>query len=223
MVEKVWFQKDFSGDAKILFIALAGNLIVPGKWEWANVWSGMYKDLKFKKMWLCDNNKSWWQTRFPGIDGYGPRPLSVFLKKQIEEANVDKVVLMGLSMGGFGSLILGTLLNASEVIAISPQTFITPGRVRKAHLKEKFKGLDIDPQYKDFKLLLENNPQVKTDFHIYYGYGHPGDKRMALRVEHFPGVHLHGVNSDRHTVARVLVKNNLLGWHMKLLCESVRG
>lgn len=221
MVEKIWFQKDFSGNAKILFVALSGNLIVPGKWEWANVWSGLYKDLYFKKMWLCDNNKSWWQTRFPGIEGHGPKPLSEFLRNQIKQANVDKVILMGLSMGGFGSLILGTLLNVDEVIAISPQTYITNGRMKKAGLDKKFSGLTIDPKYTDFKLLLEENPDVKTDFHIYYGYLNKNDLNHATRVEHFPRVHLHGVNSNKHTVASVLVKNNLLGWHMKLLCESV--
>lgn len=221
--EKVWFQKDFSGDSKILFIALAGNLIIPGKWEWSNTWNGLYKDLQFKKMWLCDNNKTWWQGRFPGLKGNGPNTLAPFMKKQIQEANVDKVVLMGLSMGGFGSLLLGNLLRADEVIAISPQTYITKGRMKKAGLYEKYKGLDIDPKFKDVKLLLKDSDNDKTNYHIYFGYLNKNDVGHATRLEEFPKVHLHGVNSKRHTVARIIVKNNLLGWHMKILCESVGG
>ncbi len=97
-MKKVWYDTDFSGNSNVLMIAMAGQLVVPGKFEWANTWSGLYKNLDFKKMYLCDNKLSWWQTSFPGVDGFGPLALAKFMKEKIEEAKVQYVVILGLSI-----------------------------------------------------------------------------------------------------------------------------
>lgn len=220
MVEKVWYEDDFSGNSKALICAFAGHLIVPGKFEWANTWAGLYKDLDFKKMRLCDHKLSWYQTTFPDVKGYGPPALAKFLKEKIKKANVDKVAFMGLSMGGYGALLLGEKLKVDEVITFSPQSFLTRGRYKKAHLDEKFKGFDIDKNMTDAKYVLENSDNDKTIYHIYYAALNKTDVRHAERIAHIKNVILHPVDSNRHTVARILVKNGTVGKIMKKFIDS---
>jgi len=214
-IKKVWYEDDFSGNSRSLIAAFAGQLIVPGKFEWANTWAGLYKDLDFKKIRLCDHKLSWYQTTFPDIDGYGPYALAKFLKNKIEEANVDKVAFMGLSMGGYGALLLGEILEVDQVITFSPQTHLTKGRYKKASLDKRFKGFDIDKDRTDFKYVLENSKNKKTIYHIYYGDLNKSDVSHAKRIEHFDNVVLHPVPSKVHTVARVLVKDGTVGKIMK--------
>ena len=221
MPGKVWYEDDFSGDHKVLICAMGSSKIVPGKFEWANVWTGMYNDLKFKKMRLGDHNISWYHTTFPGLDGYGPFTLAKFMKKKIEEANVERVMLMGLSMGGYGAIMLGCILGVDEVVTFSPQTWLTPQRYKKANLHKKFEGLDIDENITDLKNLLEQRDQEKTMYHIYYGRHNGGDTKMAKRISHIKNVVLHPVNSARHTVARELVKDGTVGEIMKAFTESI--
>jgi len=218
---KVWFDKDFSGDSRVLFVALAGKIFVEGKWEWANTWTGLYTDLDFKRMHLVDQNISWWQTSFPGIEGHGPLALKGFMQEQIKEANVDYVVFMGLSMGGYGSILMGCLTEADEVIAFSPQTFLSQGRRKKAQLNKKFEPYNIDERMTDLKNVLEDYGNDKTIYHIYYGKLNPTDVHHAERLSHIKNVVLHPVNSDRHTVARILVDDGTVGRVMKRICDSV--
>lgn len=220
MTKKVWYEDDFSGNSKVLIAAFAGQLIVPGKFEWANTWTGLYNHLDFKKIRLCDHKLSWYQTTFPDVEGYGPFALAKFLKKKIEEANVDKVAFMGLSMGGYGALILGSILKVDEVITFSPQTSLTRGRYKKANLNKKFEGFDIDKKMTDVKYALENSDSDKTVYHIYYGALNKSDVAHAERISHIKNVVLHPISTKIHTVARVLVKDGTVGEVMKRFIES---
>lgn len=221
MEEKVWYEDDFSGNYKVLICAMASSLIVPGKFEWANTWSGMYNNLKFKKMRLCDHKLSWYHTTFPGVDGYGPYALAKFMKKKIKQANVEKVMLMGLSMGGYGAIMVGSILEVDQVVAFSPQTFLTRSRYKKANLNEKFKDIDVKKEVSDLKLLLENSKNKKTIYHIYYANLNKTDVRHAERISHIENVVLHPVESKHHTVTRLLVQDGTVGEIMKEFTESI--
>jgi len=219
-MQKVWFDKDFSVDSKILFVAFAGKKFVPGKWEWANTWMGLYKDLKFKRMHIVDQNISWWHTAYPDIEGHGPLALKGFLQEQIEEADVDYVVFMGLSMGGYGAILMGCLVGADETISFSPQTFLSRNRYRKAQLHKKFEPYDIDEEMTDLKNVLEKSNNKKTIYNIYYGKLNKTDVLHAERLGHIENVRLFPVNSGRHTVAGVLVTDGTIGRVMNKIVQS---
>ena len=221
MPKKVWYEDDFSGDHKVLICGMGSSNVVPGKFEWANLWTGKYNDLKFKKMRLGDHNISWYHTHFPGIKGYGPFALAKFMKRKIKKANVEKVMLMGVSMGGYGAIMLGCILGVDQVVAFSPQTWLTEFRYKKAKLHKKFEGLDIDEKITDLKNVLDKYDQGKTMYHIYFGNKHGGDVKQANNISHFKNVILHPVNSKIHTVARELVKDGTVGEVMKAFTESV--
>lgn len=220
MSKKVWYEEDFDVDSKSLICAFASNLIIPGKFEWANTWTGLYKHLKFKKIRLCDHKKSWYHTTFPDVEGYGPYALSKFLKRKIYLANVNNTMFMGLSMGGYGAILLGSILKPDKVVAFSPQAYLTKGRYKKANLHEKFKGFDIDENITDLKNVLENSKNNKTEYHIYYALYNDFDVDHAGRISHIKNVFLHGVESSNHTVTRELVKDGTVGEIIKNFIEE---
>lgn len=221
MTKKVWYEDDFSGGHKTLIVGLGSSNVVPGKFEWANTWAGLYKDLKFKKMRLGDPNISWYHTKFPGIKGYGPFALAKFMRKKIEQANVEKVMLMGVSMGGYASIMMGCILGVDQIAAFSPQTYLSEFRYRKAKLKKKFKGFNIDESITDLKNVLSKYDTGKTKYHIYYGRKNGGDTKHAENLKQFENVILHPINSAIHTVARELIKDGTIGRMMKEFTESV--
>lgn len=218
---KIWYEDDFSGNHKTLICGMGSVNVVPGKFEWANTWAGLYKDLKFKKMRLGDPRLSWYHTYFPGIEGHGPFALAKFMRKKIDEANVEKTMLMGVSMGGYGAIMLGCILGIEQVAAFSPQTWLTPFRYKKAGLEKKFKGLNIDESITNLKNVLAKYDTGKTKYHIYYGTKHSGDTKHAKNLEEFDSVILHPINSSVHTVARELIRDGTIGRMMKEFTESV--
>ena len=54
---------------------------------------------------------------------------------------------------------------------------------------------------------MENNNNDKTIYHIYYGDKNSADTKHAKRVGKIRGVVLHAVDSAKHTVAKLLVKD----------------
>ena len=139
--------------------------------------------------------------------GYGPFALAEFLKEKIIEANVKKVAMMGLSMGGYGAIILGTLLNVDEVIAFSPQTYLTSFRYNKAKLEKKYLDLDFDKKLTDLKNFLNKHQNEKTIYRIYYGVLNRIDCKHAENIREFNNVILYPIQSKKHTVASILIQD----------------
>jgi len=212
MEEKLIYEvRDFAPDSKTLVIAFAGDMrgkkFNPDGPEWNNVLKYKFKHLNFKIWFIPDVRVAWWHTNFPGLSGYGPYVLSRYIKKVIKDMDVDTVCTMGLSMGGYGAILMGCLIGADVAIAYSPQTWLMEARYRKNNLHNKFKGFDIPENQKDLKSFLENNPNNKTIYHIYYGNKNSTDRKHAERMKHIKGVVLHSINSKKHTVAIRLVKD----------------
>lgn len=223
---KRWHNSDFSGKSKSLLVAMAGMVAkTPGKFEWQNTWTYKYKDLDYKKFYVADWRKSWWWgmieddlKKYP--PGFGPFALAEFMKQKIKEANVDKFAVMGLSMGGYGAIMLGTLLEADEVIAYSPQTWLTDFRWTKAKLKKKYDGLDIDMELTNLKNFLKKYKNKKTIYRIYYGSLNKGDTKAAKNIEQFENVILYPIPSKKHTVASILIQDGTVSNLIKQFIEK---
>lgn len=220
-----WYNEDFSGRSKSLLIAMAGAYVKkPGQFEWKNTWTYKYKHLDYKKFYVADLRKSWWwgmreEELKKFSPGYGPFALVEFMKNYIEKANIEQFAIMGLSMGGYGAILLGALLGADEVIAFSPQTYLTEFRIEKAKLRKKYKGLSVDMNLTKLKNFLSEYNNEKTQFRIYYGELNKGDTKHAKDIEQFKNVHLYPVNSKKHTVAGPLIQNGTVSDLIKEFVE----
>lgn len=222
---KRWFNEDFSGDSKSLLIAMAGAYVKKaGQFEWKNTWTYKYKDLNYKKFYVADLKKSWWwgmkEKELEDFSpGYGPFALAKFLKEQIKKANVEQFAIMGLSMGGYGAIMLGALLGADEVFVFSPQTYLTNFRFEKAKLHKKYEGLNIDIELTKLKNFLERYGNYKTKYRVYYGSFNKGDTRHAKEIGHCYGVDLRPVPLKKHTVAGPLIEDGTVSDLIKEFIE----
>ena len=220
-----WHNQDFSGRSKSLIVAMAGMVVkTPGKFEWENTWTYKYKNLDYKKFYVADRRKSWWwgmkEKELEKYDpGYGPFALAQFMKEKIDEANVEQFAVMGLSMGGYGAIMLGTLLEADEVIAYSPQTWLTTFRMEKAKLKKKYEGLNIDMEITDLRNFIEKYQNKKTIYRIYYGEGNKSDSKAAKNLDEFDNVKLYPIPSKKHTVAGILIQDGTVSNLIKKFIE----
>jgi len=211
MVER-WFKEDFSGKSKHLVVAF-GSVRMFDKtkkkgFEWENLFKYKYNDLDFKKLFVADIRNSWWHTSFGDLPGIGPNTLTKFLLEEIDEANVEKTLFVGVSMGGYGSILFGCLTKATKVMAFSPQTYLTERR-RKKQLNRKFKGYDIDESFTDLEVVMNRVKNNQTIYKIWYGKMNGHDKKAATRISNMKNVYTYEINSSRHVVVRPVISSGV--------------
>ena len=109
-------------------------------------------NLRADLVFLKDSTRQWYLGELPGISSTFDETL-VFLRKEI--AGYENVVFIGASAGGYASILYGSLLKITGVVAFDPQTNLdlvrpgftgeTPlGRIRRPELKniyDKYKDL----------------------------------------------------------------------------------
>src|SRR5260221_1260655 len=74
-------------------------------------------------IYLRDLNHNWYVNGIPDA-GNTVAEVARFLVLKIEEIRPSKVVMLGVSAGGFAALLYGCLLHADAILAFSPQTFM---------------------------------------------------------------------------------------------------
>jgi len=176
--------------------------------EWQNLFKYKHNDLDFKKLFIADIRNSWWHTSFGNLPGIGPPTLTKFILEKIEEANVEKTLFVGVSMGGYGAILFGCLTKATKVMAFSPQTYLTETRRRK-QLNKKFEGYDIDESYTDLKEVLKREKNDKTIYKIWCGEFNGYDRRAANRLKKIKNIYTYQVNSSRHVVIKPVLKSRM--------------
>ena len=114
---------DLEVDSDRLLIVFGGGqgFVAITPFEFLNI----TRDIPTKKIFLRDFAVAWYQKGLPGIapdiDG-----VAAYLRDIIKKHSIRRVVTVGNSMGGYAALLFGTLIEADAVIAIAPQSFISP-------------------------------------------------------------------------------------------------
>ncbi|MFN2138073.1 MAG: hypothetical protein ACK2UK_19110 [Candidatus Promineifilaceae bacterium] len=137
------------------------------------------------------------------------------MKQRITLTNSRKVITLGGSMGGYGALLFGHMLQADEVHAFSPQSFLPSRQGRhlwKAMLarswpllrKQAMLRLDrqLDRRYFDLRPLLSDDHS--TEYHVYFGMDNELDLAHGRHLAGLATVHLHAFENVGHHVARHL-------------------
>ena len=117
--------------------------------EFLNYLSKTYEkntDLYF----YIDKNQCWYHK---GIDGITNNidDTVLYLNSIIKKQNYKKIIFMGVSAGGYASILFGSLCNVRNVIAFIPRTKLTPDVV------------SIDKKYDDLKNIINN----ETEYILY--------------------------------------------------------
>jgi hypothetical protein len=138
------------------------------------------------QLYIKEEIPSWYQDCF--ID------LLLYLKVKIKK--YKKVIFIGNSMGGYGAILFGSILNINKIIAFAPQTFLDKrnrSRYNDNRWENKINKLNqiklLDLQYlkhnnidvyyaKDFKLDKYHAMHIKCNLKPFDGKGHAGIKSL---------------------------------------------
>lgn len=167
------------------------------------------KDLKCDKLYLKDLEQVWYHK---GInhDVNSILKLKEFLSDLINRKQYENVVFIGNSMGGYGAILFGVLLNVNSVIAFSPQTFI--GRAMRFWNKdhrwanEISKTYTINRKQKSFyniKLLLKR-VTYSTQIDVYYSTNDKLDKIHAEKLKGQTNINLFPYDKGNHNLIKHL-------------------
>ncbi|WP_310551752.1 hypothetical protein [Paenibacillus glufosinatiresistens] len=158
---------------------------------------------------IRDLNKAWFHKGLVNISGVDCFDDMVAYLEEIIPANrFKKIIVIGLSLGGYSALLFGLLTKLKVTVhAFGPQTFLDKeGRVYEESIRWLLPFLDevpgnVPPNYMDliriFRERGEKNTQPENELHIHYG--HP-DKVYAERLNGLDGVHLYDYNIHMHNL-----------------------
>ena len=207
---------DFDENKHVLLIAFGGlaNQIGLPMFEFNKLTSGLKN---INKIYLRDQNKLWYHRGLPGM-GNNLESIATFLRSYTTHQSTHKVVIFGNSGGGYAALLFGNILQADEVHAFAPRTYINPikrliqnnlpsGRKIQVLLKLFFYG---QKKYFDLKKFFKPSLNTKGNFYIYYPSEHKMDNLHAYRMKKMPRVYLHPYKYDRHDLIVILKRNGEL-------------
>lgn len=197
------FQPSQGSRSLVICLTSYGNDGAPaGGFEW----EGVTSTLSSHRIFLRDQCQHWYLGPILDFSSCYTDTLAQ-LRRYISEHSIDRVALIGSSMGGFAAMKIGSDLSADLVLAFAPQTCLIPAWRERAidqrwPLKMSeievigYDGLDIRTAY------LLNAPKSTV---IFYDQSLHVDRQHANHVAGLSGVEL-AVTQGGHHVATPLAK-----------------
>jgi pimeloyl-ACP methyl ester carboxylesterase len=208
-----WFERglDFQmqEDSRTLLIAFGGlaqGLRGMPPFEF----HGAARDIPVKRLFVRDPRQAWYHL---GIFRYG-RSFAALGDSLVELGkrwDLERIVTVGVSMGGYAALAFGTLLAADTVVAIAPQTVIDldvmwamDDHRYDRRLGELAAAGRLDRTWTDLSSALPRARHARgarTRYQIYYAERFRIDRLHAERLAEVPGVRLYRFGLGGHELA----------------------
>lgn len=164
----------------------------------------------FSRIYLRDYFQVWYQA---GLNGRGSAStLASQLESLIATIRPSKVITLGVSAGGYASILFGNLLGAERALSFSPQTIIlsdTPGGFYSEYRRQFHERVLKDRPY--VVADLAELDLGRTRSRIYYAAENEGDRYHALRLKGKPRCELMSRPSREHGgyINKTLVEGEL--------------
>lgn len=167
------------------------------------------------KIFIKDNHQAWYQRGVNKELNNVPKLLN-YLQGIINKQAYKKVVFLGNSMGGFGAILFGVLLNVDRIIAFSPQTYIN--KLNRWYYRDKRWSKEVNAMYLsqkghnayfDLKVILKGRT-FTGNINIYYSSTDRLDKTHVQRILSFNHVNSTDFNFGGHSLVRELKERNIL-------------
>lgn len=209
---------DISSNSPILLVAFGGIIGALGMppFEFFNI----TRNIETKKIYIRDLNQVWYHQGLKDVAA-DINGIAILLKDMIAKMKPERVVMVGNSMGGYASILFGSLLNVNAVHAFAPQTFIDRRNrllSRDFRWKQQIRKTNRigNKDFFDLKRLLITNNAL--DINIYYSTFHRLDRIHAERLKNMKGVKLHIVTEEGHGIVKHLRDTGML---KKILISSL--
>ncbi len=196
-------QEEMQSDSRTLLIAfggLRGRIDVP-QFEFL----GLTGDFPIKRLYVRDLYQAWYQRGAPRTGARNLEDLARALGETIGAYDVDRIVTIGNSAGGYAALAFGTLLGADTVLAFAPQTVIDPVAMEAMDDRrwvDKLSALAdrgvLDPAWTDLAVALPAARRRGTRYQIYFDDSHRVDRLHAEHLRDVEGVRLYRFGKGGH-------------------------
>lgn len=168
-------------------------------------WSYTLRDLACHKLHLLDVFQHWYHGPILGFSA----DLSLTVERVrgiIDRLRPSRVVTLGTSMGGYGALLLGSLLKVDVACTMAPQVDVSAGWLAEIGDRRWIKYVEINaigyPDLDITKLYEVRRPRRTM---IYYDAADPLDTVHAERLRKAPGVELMPRSGTGHLLAYDMV------------------
>jgi pimeloyl-ACP methyl ester carboxylesterase len=151
---------------------------------------------KVNKILVRDTSNSWYHYGVPGL-GCDIADTISRLRDLISQTRPSRVVTLGQSMGAFGAVLYGALLDVDEAIAFGPLAVFNSAlsaRFSDERWSDVIKPVEAAPPrvfYRDLPRLIDSL-SIRTRFHVYYGTkptDDPRDKMKYVEAVNYDAVH----------------------------------
>jgi len=189
-----------------IVISFGGSGLDPDTGESRYAMQKFLKDSRVSQISVRDQYTCWFHN---GIRGVSTDVMSTVdrLKELIADSGSKRVLCTGSSAGAYAAILFGTLLNATGVIALCPQTLLKRGIKCQAHgylyLLKWADGQGTKQQYAD----LLDLPESEVPIELVYGTDDFVDVFHAERMQSLNNVHLVPV-AGNHGTAILATRNS---------------
>lgn len=186
----------------------------------------------FNKLFVRDIYKGWYLKGLYNISHSVPSTID-FIKTYCYKRNINKIICIGASMGGYASILYGKLLSTffdTLSISFSPQTNLTKSFNLNIEptdwMYEKLNSFvwnkisEKDEKYLDLKKVLGWKSRYKFNLSSYCSLGRELDKLYLENICEFGNINMFDIG-DEHNIASWFKHNkkliNIINSDLKLL------
>jgi hypothetical protein len=206
--KEVSLTLDLESDAPtwlLLFGGRAGGMGLP-PFEFFKVTKG----IPTKRLFVRDLEQAWYHQGIAEA-GTSIAETATYLKGVIDGQEHDRLVVTGISAGGYAALVFGSLLGADTVLAFSPQTVLDPDLLLAMDddrwdkpLRELMAAGKLDPAWLDLKEALPCARAPETRCEVHFDRTLDADRLHAERIAGPQGIELFPREGGGHNIPGAL-------------------
>ncbi|NOT84851.1 MAG: hypothetical protein HOP02_08760, partial [Methylococcaceae bacterium] len=204
---------DFETDANnlvISFTGFKGNLggVFYNRYPW------IIDNIRTHKIFMNDTQNIWYLKGIPSIT-YSMEENIQFIQELVSRKKYKKIMCVGTSMGGYMSLLIGYLIQATDIIAFAPQIFLDKDnriKYKDARWAGALKALpkSVNQKYLDLSLLYQEKTNLITKIQIHYGRQLTLDTKHIEHLGEYPNIELYPYDIEEHYIPKYLDEQGLL-------------
>lgn len=218
---------DAPEEARTWLVLFGGrkNRVGLAPFEFFNITHG----IPTKRLFVRDLSQAWYHQG-AGEAGDSIEQVAQSLERALDGHEHDRVVVAGLSAGGYAALLFGALLQADVVLAFSPQTVIDPRVLTemddqrwKEPLEELEREGKLDARWVDLRDVLPAARTEATRLEVHYDATFALDRLHAERIAPIDGVHLYPREGGGHNVPKAMRESGELPVVLRRALSSDHG
>jgi hypothetical protein len=177
---------------------------------------GLTGDMPTKRLFVRDLKQAWYHQ---GVRRHGSTipEVAEHLNRLIGRQQIERLVVVGTSAGGYAALIFGSLLGADRVLCWGPQTTLdleVLGQMDDHRWDDKIAGLmsshGLDRDWIDLRRALPAARVAPTRYELFFDDAYLPDRLHVERLSDVEGVQLRPIAGGEHEVARQMRKTGEL-------------